>query len=114
MDLVWAFFITGSILVAFITSPLIFNLPDMNSFCALALPETRFAKSLSESSRVTGKLRRVSDGVHSRRLHLHSRRQTIQVFGFCRGLGGGPQAGGAEAEAETMIPSAWGDREMEA
>lgn len=48
-----AFLRIGSILVAFITSPLIFSFPDMNSFCAFALPEISLAKSTSESMSVT-------------------------------------------------------------
>jgi len=50
---VCAFFRIGSILVAFMTLPVIFSLPLMNSFCAFALPEMSFAKSTSESLRVT-------------------------------------------------------------
>lgn len=56
LALVWAFFMMGSILVAFMMSPLILSLPDMKSFWALALPATRSAKSASESCRVTGRL----------------------------------------------------------
>jgi hypothetical protein len=43
----------GSIFVAFMTSPLTFNLPLINSFCALALPATNCPKSLSLSTSVT-------------------------------------------------------------
>lgn len=43
----------GSSLVAFMMSPLILSFPDMNSRWALPLPETRFAKSASDSERVT-------------------------------------------------------------
>ena len=50
---VCAFFNIGSILVAFITSPLTFNLPLMNSFCAFALPATSWPKSLSLRINVT-------------------------------------------------------------
>jgi hypothetical protein len=50
---VCAFFNTPSIFVAFITSPLTFNLPLINSFCAFALPCTNCPKSLSLSTRVT-------------------------------------------------------------
>ena len=50
---VCAFFNTGSILVAFITSPLTFNFPLMNSFCAFALPATSCAKSFSLRLSVT-------------------------------------------------------------
>jgi hypothetical protein len=49
----WAFFRIGSILVAFITSPLTFSFPPMNSLCAFALPLTSLPKSSSESDRVT-------------------------------------------------------------
>ena len=49
----WAFFRIGSILVAFITSPLTFSFPPMNSFCAFACPATIFPKSASERERVT-------------------------------------------------------------
>ena len=48
-----AFFMMGSSLVAFIMSPLIYSLPDMNNRCAFALPATRSPKSLSDSSSVT-------------------------------------------------------------
>lgn len=51
-----AFFKIGSILVAFITSPLTLSLPLMNSFCALAFPETSFEKSSSESWSVTRRM----------------------------------------------------------
>lgn len=50
---VCAFLRIGSILVAFITSPLTFNFPLMNSFCAFALPLTSEPKSLSLRVRVT-------------------------------------------------------------
>ena len=50
---VCAFFNTGSIFVAFITSPLTFSLPDMKSRCACVLPLTSFPKSSSDSDRVT-------------------------------------------------------------
>lgn len=43
----------GSILVAFMTAPLTFSLPLMNSFCALALPETSLPKFSSERLSVT-------------------------------------------------------------
>lgn len=43
----------GSILVAFITSPLTFNFPLINSFCAFASPLTSFPKSASLSDMVT-------------------------------------------------------------
>jgi hypothetical protein len=39
LALFWAFFRIGSILVAFMTSPLTFSFPLMYSFCAFALPE---------------------------------------------------------------------------
>ena len=58
LALVCAFFRMGSILVAFMTSPLTLSFPDMNSRCALALPETSLPKSSSESERVTGCTRR--------------------------------------------------------
>jgi hypothetical protein len=48
-----AFFRIGSILVAFMTSPLTFNFPDMNNRCAFALPATNLPKSSSERERVT-------------------------------------------------------------
>jgi hypothetical protein len=48
-----AFASTPSSLVAFITSPLTFNFPDMNSLCAFAFPLTNFPKSSSDSDRVT-------------------------------------------------------------
>ena len=50
---VCAFLSMGSILVAFITSPLTFNLPLMNSFCAFAFPATSCPKSLSDRTSVT-------------------------------------------------------------
>ena len=50
---VWAFLRIGSIFVAFITSPLTFSFPDMNSRCAFALPLTSFPKSSSDSVSVT-------------------------------------------------------------
>lgn len=53
LALVWAFFRTGSIFVAFMILPLIFSLPPMNRRWALALPATREPKSASESWRVT-------------------------------------------------------------
>jgi hypothetical protein len=43
----------GSNLVAFITSPLTFNFPLINSFCAFALPCTNCPKSLSLNTSVT-------------------------------------------------------------
>jgi hypothetical protein len=43
----------GSIFVAFITSPLTFNFPDIKSRCAFALPAINFAKSSSLSCSVT-------------------------------------------------------------
>lgn len=49
---VFAFLSTGSSFVAFMTSPLTFNLPPMNSFWAFALPATRSPKSLSLSTSV--------------------------------------------------------------
>ena len=48
-----AFLRMGSILVAFIMSPLILSLPPMNSRCAFALPATSLPKSSSERERVT-------------------------------------------------------------
>ena len=42
-----------TILVAFMTSPLTFNLPLINSFCAFALPCTSLPKSASLSCSVT-------------------------------------------------------------
>jgi hypothetical protein len=39
--------------IAFGLLPLIFNLPDMKSFWALALPDASFPKSSSESESVT-------------------------------------------------------------
>jgi len=39
--------------LTFITSPLTFNFPLINSFCAFALPATNFAKSASLSCSVT-------------------------------------------------------------
>lgn len=51
---VCAFLSTGSIFVAFMTSPLIFNFPDMNSRCACVFPATNFANSSSDSDSVTG------------------------------------------------------------
>ena len=48
-----AFLRIGSIFVAFITSPLTFNFPAMNSRCAFALPATSLPKSSSERDRVT-------------------------------------------------------------
>lgn len=53
LALVCAFLRMGSILVAFITSPLILSLPDMKRRCALALPVTRLWKSASERDSVT-------------------------------------------------------------
>lgn len=53
LALVWAFFRIGSILVAFITSPLTLSFPDMNSRCAFASPATNLPKSSSDSERVT-------------------------------------------------------------
>ena len=50
---VCAFFRIGSILVAFITSPLIFSFPLMNNFCAFALPEISLPKSSSLRMSVT-------------------------------------------------------------
>lgn len=50
---VCAFFNTGSALVAFITSPLIFSFPDMNKFWAFFFPLTRFPKSSSERDKIT-------------------------------------------------------------
>lgn len=52
----WAFFRMGSILVAFITSPLTLSFPDMNRRWALALPAMRLAKSVSDRERVTAKV----------------------------------------------------------
>ena len=55
---------TGSIRVAFITSPLIFSFPLMNSFCAFAFPAIKLAKSVSERERVTfdnGNIKSVSE-----------------------------------------------------
>lgn len=49
-------FNTTSALVAFITSPLTFNFPLMNSFCAFAFPATNFPKSSSDKMRVTSDL----------------------------------------------------------
>ncbi len=43
----------GSIFVAFIIAPLIFSFPDMNIFCAFALPSIIFWKSASDSINVT-------------------------------------------------------------
>ena len=51
--LVCAFLRIGSIFVAFMTSPLTLSFPLMNSFCAFALPATRFPKSPSLSDSVT-------------------------------------------------------------
>ncbi len=39
--------------MAFITSPLTFSFPDINSRCAFALPLTNFPKSSSERESVT-------------------------------------------------------------
>lgn len=50
---VWAFFRMGSILVAFMTSPLTFSFPLMNSLCALALPAINCWKSESLNTSVT-------------------------------------------------------------
>lgn len=50
---VCAFLRIGSNLVAFITSPLTFNLPLINSFCAFALPATSLPKSASLRTSVT-------------------------------------------------------------
>ena len=61
--LVWAFFSTGSIFVAFITSPLTFNFPDMNSLCACVLPPTSLPKSSSDNDRVTVSKKVVSEHV---------------------------------------------------
>jgi hypothetical protein len=55
LALPWAFFMIGSILVAFMMSPLSLSFPDMKSFWALALPATSWAKSASERARVTEK-----------------------------------------------------------
>lgn len=59
LALPWAFFMMGSIFVAFMMLPLILSLPPMNSLCALALPETSEAKSSSDSERVTVEIPRV-------------------------------------------------------
>lgn len=48
-----AFFMMGSSLVAFMMSPLILSLPDMNRRWGLAEPSTSLPKSSSERSRVT-------------------------------------------------------------
>lgn len=53
LALLWAFSKMGPSLVAAIMLPLIFSLPCMNMFWALALPEMSFANSTSESTRVT-------------------------------------------------------------
>ena len=50
-----AFLSMGSIFVAFITSPLTFSFPLMNSFCAFALPEMSFANSTSLRMSVTAR-----------------------------------------------------------
>jgi len=50
---VCAFASIGSILVAFMMSPLIFSLPDMNNDCAFAFPETSFPKFSSDKDNVT-------------------------------------------------------------
>jgi len=49
----FALFKIGSILVAFITSPLTFKPPLINSFCAFALPATNCPKFLSLIDNVT-------------------------------------------------------------
>lgn len=51
--LVCAFLSTGSIFVAFMTSPLIFSFPDMNSRWACVLPATILPKSSSDNDSVT-------------------------------------------------------------
>lgn len=50
---VCAFLSTGSILVAFITSPLTLSFPLIKSFCAFAFPATSCPKSFSLSTNVT-------------------------------------------------------------
>lgn len=55
LALVWAFFSTGSSLVAFMTLPLILSLPPMKRRWALALPATSLPKFSSERTRVTRK-----------------------------------------------------------
>lgn len=47
LGFICTFFSTDSTRVAFIISPLTFSLPDMNIFCAFALPVTSFSKSSS-------------------------------------------------------------------
>lgn len=51
--IVCAFFKIGSIRVAFVTSPLIVNLPDMNSCIAFALPLKSLPNSSSANIKVT-------------------------------------------------------------
>lgn len=65
--LVCALFSIGSILVAFITSPLTFNLPAMNSLCAFALPLISLAKSSSDNDSVT--IKRICQRLDSSGLH---------------------------------------------
>lgn len=50
---VWAFFSTGSSLVAFMTLPLTLSLPPMKRRWALALPSTSLPKFSSERLSVT-------------------------------------------------------------
>lgn len=50
---VCAFFKIGSIRVAFVTSPLIFNLPDMKSCIAFAFPLKSLPNSSSAKIKVT-------------------------------------------------------------
>jgi len=52
-----AFFNTGSIFVAFMTSPVSFSLPAMNNRCAWVLPLVSLPKSSSDNERVTIMLR---------------------------------------------------------
>ena len=63
---VCAFFSIGSILVAFMMSPLIFSFPDMNSRCAWVLPLASLLKSSSDNERKTTEM--ISTSTESRNL----------------------------------------------
>lgn len=78
LALVCAFLSTGSIFVAFMTSPLIFNFPAMNSRCACVLPATILPKSSSDSDSVTAPRIRTS---HSSNLpwYWQKRRESLRV-----------------------------------
>lgn len=85
---VCAFLSTGSIFVAFMTSPLIFNFPDMNSRCAWVLPATILPKSSSDNDSVTAagirtRIQAVSYGF-GRRVERHSGYERISRRRECQ------------------------------